>query len=91
MNEAKRLADWLNDRAWSEPAYSCHEYEQAAALLLKLEAAVAAERERCAKVCEALSAKAGRIRDATGSLEGDTGYECASAIREAMQQPAPAP
>lgn len=47
------------------------------------DAVVASERERCAAVCEALSVKAGRARDATGSLEGDTGYECADAIRVA--------
>lgn len=88
MNEAKRLADWLNDRAWSEPAYSCHEYEQAAALLLKLEAAVAAERERCAKVCEALTLEAESQSgpEAAGWLE-----QAAAAISAATQQPAPAP
>lgn len=47
------------------------------------EALFGIERERCAAVCDALSAKAGRIRDATGSLEGGTGYECADAIRVA--------
>lgn len=47
------------------------------------DAAVVSERERCAAVCEALSAKAGRILNAVGSLEGDTGYKCAEAIRAA--------
>ncbi len=43
--------------------------------------ATLAERERCALVCEALSINAGRIRAPGGSLEGDTGFECADAIR----------
>ena len=41
----------------------------------------AAEREECAKMCDALSASAGRIKTCIGSLEGDTGYECATALR----------
>jgi hypothetical protein len=51
------------------------------ALSAQTEAVVEAERERCAAVCEALSAAAGRIRVAAGSLESDTGYDCADAIR----------
>jgi hypothetical protein len=54
--------------------------DDVAALIAQL---LAAERERCAAVCEALSAQAGRNRDAVASLEGDTGYECADAIRVA--------
>ena len=46
----------------------------------RVAAAVLAERERCALVCEALSIRTGRNRENVGSLEGDTGYECADAI-----------
>ena len=43
--------------------------------------AVLTERERCAQVCAGLSVAAGRLQTASGSLEGDTGYECSAEIR----------
>jgi hypothetical protein len=45
------------------------------------ELGVTAEREACARVCDALSRKAGRVTCGVESLEGDAGYECATAIR----------
>lgn len=77
----KRSVPSLIKKTDSDPLYTSEQIR--AAYAAGAAGRLAAERERCAAVCDALSAKAGRIRDATGSLEGDTGYECADAIRVA--------
>ncbi len=66
--EVERLAVWMERAAWIDAAHSYHEYEQTAkalrGLLAALDAAVAAERERCATLCESLTIDAERLSGA---------------------------
>ena len=72
---------WLDTGTYRKrlPADAVPEHWQALHTQTALDAAVAAERERYAKLCEGLSQAAGRR--ARDTLEGDCGYECADAIR----------
>ena len=85
-NDTSRAAFEAHLLAWTGRDAAYHELHATTGLGFAWScwrAGAAAERERCAHACEALSIAAGRFPGA--SLEGDTGYECGAAILNATR------